>query len=100
METEDGVLKFVDNKGNYVTNEWRTGTENHTFLGSDGRLRRAPKIELTLCGRQGSYGEEFLVPQTARDGLKEEGWYFLGKNGMALLDGGRLEERRRRPVQL
>ena len=23
-KTEDGVLKFVDNKGNYVTNEWRT----------------------------------------------------------------------------
>ena len=34
-KTEDGVLKFVDSKGNYVTNEWRTRDGKSYFLGSD-----------------------------------------------------------------
>ena len=46
-KTEDGVLKFVDSKGNYVTNEWRTRDGKSYFLGSDGEIEKSTWIENT-----------------------------------------------------
>lgn len=81
-KTEDGVLKFVDNKGNYVTNEWRTRDGKSYFLGSDGEIEKSTWIENTYyVDDKGVMVKNSWVHTDGKDGLKEEGWYFLGKNG-------------------
>lgn len=81
-KTEDGVLKFVDSKGNYVTNEWRTRDGKSYFLGSDGEIEKSTWIENTYyVDDKGVMVKNSWVHTDGKDGLKEEGWYFLGKNG-------------------
>ena len=81
-KTEDGVLKFVDSKGNYVTNEWRIRDGKSYFLGSDGEIEKSTWIENTYyVDDKGVMVKNSWVHTDGKDGLKEEGWYFLGKNG-------------------
>lgn len=81
-KTESGNLKFVDNKGNYVTNEWRTRDGKSYFLGSDGKAEKSTWIGNTYyVDDKGVMAKNSWVHADGKDGLKDEGWYYLGKNG-------------------
>lgn len=84
----DGVLKYVDSKGNYVTNQWKEKDGKSYFLGSEGEVEKNTWIgDAYYVDSDGVMVKNDWVHVTGKDGLKEEGWYYLGKDGKAEEDG-------------
>lgn len=86
--TEDGRLRYVDSKGNYVTNDWKTKDGKSYYLGSDGEVEKNTWIANTYyVDGKGAMVKNTWIKSDGKDGLKEEGWYFLGKDGKVEKDG-------------
>lgn len=87
-KTEGGSLKYVDGSGNYVTNDWKTRDGKSYFLGSDGEIEKSTWISNTYyVDDKGVMVKNSWIHTDGKDGLKEEGWYFLGRNGKVETDG-------------
>lgn len=85
---EEGVLRYVDGRGNYVTNDWKERDGKSYFLGSEGEIEKNTWIANTYyVDSDGAMVKNAWVCTTGKDGLKEPGWYFLGKDGKAEEDG-------------
>ena len=46
-KNEDGVLRFVDKNGNYVTKDWRTKDGDSYYLDGDGEIVKDAWIDQT-----------------------------------------------------
>ncbi|MCC8024816.1 MAG: cell wall-binding protein [Clostridium sp.] len=85
---EGDVLKYVDSKGNYVTNDWKDKDGKSYYLGSEGEIEKNTWIANTYyVDEEGAMVKNAWIRTGGKDGLKEEGWYFLGKDGKAEEDG-------------
>lgn len=87
-KTVDGALRYVDSKGNYVTNDWRTRDGKSYFLDSGGEVEKDNWIANTYyVDSKGVMMKNSWFHEDGKDGLKEEGWYYLGRDGKAETDG-------------
>lgn len=85
---ESGSLRYVDSKGNYVTNDWKTRDGKSYYLGSDGQVEKNTWIANTYyVDSKGAMARNTWIHANGQDGMKEEGWYYLGKDGKAEADG-------------
>lgn len=87
-KTVDGALRYVDSKGNSVTNDWKTRDGKSYFLGSDGEIEKSTWVANTYyVDENGVMMKNSWIHMDGKDGLKEEGWYYLGRDGKAEEDG-------------
>ncbi len=81
---ESGVKRFVDNNGSYVKNEWRTDDGTSYYLDSRGNVAVDTWIEDTYyVDSQGAMQKNTWVEEDGSTGLKEPGWYYVGRDGKA-----------------
>ena len=85
---ENGVWKYTDSQGNYVTNRWEQSGGKYYYLGSDGVMVTNAWVEdQYYVGADGVMASNcWLKMNTAADG-KEAGWYFLTSSGKMKTDG-------------
>ena len=43
--SEDGVWRYKDSSGNYVTNAWKASGDSLFYLGSDGKMAVSQRID-------------------------------------------------------
>lgn len=85
---DGGIEKYRDSLGNYVTNDWKTRDGKSYYLNSDGEVEKNTWIANTYyVDSKGAMVKNTWIHSDGTDGLKEEGWYYLGKDGKAEEDG-------------
>ncbi|WP_367932114.1 N-acetylmuramoyl-L-alanine amidase family protein [Enterocloster citroniae] len=85
---ENGTMRYTDSKGNYVTNDWKTRDGVSYYLGSEGTVEKNTWIANTYyVDGEGAMVRNSWIHTDGKDGLKEAGWYFLGRDGKAEEDG-------------
>lgn len=85
---EDGDWRYKDSKGNYAVNDWKTRDGKSYYLGSEGTIEKGTWIANTYyVDDSGAMVRNTWIHADGKDGLKEEGWYYLGKDGKAEEDG-------------
>lgn len=81
-KNEDGVLRFVDKNGNYVTKDWRTKDGDSYYLDGDGEIVKDAWIDQTYyVNEKGVMVKNDWVYSEGKEGEKAEGWYYMGRNG-------------------
>lgn len=85
---DGGIEKYKDSKGNYVTNDWKTKDGKSYYLNSEGEVAKSTWIANTYyVNSTGAMVKNSWVHEDGADGLKEQGWYYLGRDGKAEEDG-------------
>lgn len=80
--------RYVDSRGNYVTNDWKQKDGEYYYLGSDGQLERGTWIENEYyVDKSGAMVKNNWVHDDGSSGLKDAGWYYLGKDGKSEAGG-------------
>lgn len=91
--TEDGAVKYIDGKGNYVKNAWRDSEGKRYYLDSNGEAAANTWIDNTYyVDESGAMVTNAWLHDSGESGLKAEGWYFLGNDGQVETDGWRTIE--------
>ncbi|MGN0372056.1 MAG: N-acetylmuramoyl-L-alanine amidase family protein [Enterocloster sp.] len=92
--TEGSRLKFVDNDGYFVKNEWRSRDGKSYYLDSNGNAALDTWIDNTYyVNEAGVMVKNDWVYEDGKSGLKKAGWYYMGRDGKAEKNDWKVIER-------
>ena len=84
----DGVWKYTDSRGEYVSNQWEMSNGRYYYLGGDGNLVTNSWIddEYYVDGNGTRLTDTWVIIEDSNTG-KDPGWYYLTSNGKCKKDG-------------
>ena len=86
--SEDGVWRYKDSSGNYVTNAWKASGDSLFYLGSDGKMAVSQWIDdESYVNENGAMVKNSWIHVTETGGQKPAGWYYVDSKGKLEKDG-------------
>lgn len=84
----DGVWKYTDSHGNYVSNQWEESNGHYYYLGGNGNIVTNSWIDDTYyVDEEGIMLSDCWVEIQDSNTGKDTGWYYLTSSGKCKTDG-------------